>query len=90
MNRLKALGGRLYNYLGAPLKIKDQNVQSSLKIYGFNHGAIYLDDSTQFEITGSSPEITLKRWAHISHCDDQRYSIILLAGEKLTFNSSLL
>lgn len=43
----------------------------------------YLDDEAAPEIQGTPAGISFPRWMPITHCDDKRPSLILLAGETL-------
>lgn len=42
----------------------------------------YLDEGSEFEISGTPEGITFPRWMQMSHCIDKRYSMILVAGEQ--------
>jgi len=41
----------------------------------------YLDENSKFEILGTPPNLNFPRWMQITHCEDKRYSIVLVAGE---------
>ena len=41
----------------------------------------YLDENSKFEIAGTPPNLQFPRWMEITHCEDKRYSIVLVAGE---------
>lgn len=43
----------------------------------------FLDDSSPFEISGASPEITFSRWQYAIHYQDKRFSLTLSSDESL-------
>lgn len=46
-------------------------------------GEFYLDDAAALEIQGTPVGISFPRWMQVTHCDDKRRSLVLLAGETL-------
>lgn len=54
-----------------------------------NCHAIILDEAARFTITSAFWPDASMQWAEIAHCKEQRRSIILRAGDELTFNDEL-
>jgi len=50
----------------------------------------YLDETSNFNIEGTPNRIVFPRWMQISHCEDKRTSLILVAGESLELTSTLI
>lgn len=46
-------------------------------------GEFYLDEDSEFEISGTPSGIIFPRWMKIAHCIDKRMSLILATGEEL-------
>lgn len=51
--------------------------------------SIVLDENAQFVVRSTSWQDGPMQWTEIAHCNEQRKSIILRAGDELTFNNEL-
>jgi len=49
----------------------------------------YLDDNSNFEISGTPINIKFPRWMQIAHCIDKRTALILVAGEKINLPNTI-
>lgn len=49
----------------------------------------YLDESSEIDITGTPDDLTFPRWMQVSHCDDKRTSLVLIAGESIRLTTPM-
>lgn len=83
-NLLRRVLLRMLTHLDAP-----SNVQGTIpsKTSHLNQNCFpsefYLDENSKFEIAGTPSNLNFPRWMQITHCEDKRHSIVLVAGESL-------
>jgi len=84
---IKIIGRRLSGYLRRSQECQPKGAPEEEGPPVHSGDAIVLDEGARFEVAG--PAVGLARWMPIQHCSEQRHSIILRAGDELTFSDEL-